>query len=163
MAGCSVKAMATPKTSQSHPLRIDSVTPRDLGGVIGMTFCPGKKPRGAYSGDWDRDLLADLEAIKAFGAKALVTLMESNEMAAVGVPATQLGSKAVEFGLEWHHLPIKDVNVPDDRFEDLWTYSGLRLRALLRCRDRIVIHCLGGFGRTGNHCWPIACRVWRYA
>src|SRR6266404_7254070 len=140
----------TAKTSRSHPLRVDSVAIGGLSGVIGLTFCPGKKQRGALSGDWDRDLAADLEAIKSLGAEALVTLMETDELTAVRVPVTELGEKAAGLGLEWHHLPIRDVDVPDGRFEDLWTYSGLRLRHLLVQGKKVVIHCLGGLGRTGT-------------
>jgi ADP-ribosylglycohydrolase/protein-tyrosine phosphatase len=92
----------------------------------------------------------DLQVIQAFGAKTLVTLMESQELDEVGVPVDLLGAHAKEFGLEWHHLPIKDLDVPGDRFEDLWTYSGLRLRRALANGEKIVIHCLGGLGRTGT-------------
>ena len=142
--------MATTKTRRSHPLRVDNLAVKGLSGVIGLTFCPGKKQRGAMSGDWDRDLAADLEAVKSSGAKALVTLMENDELTAVHVPLTELGKKTASFGLEWHHLPIRDVDVPDERFEDQWTYSGTRLRDLLVKGEKIVIHCLGGLGRTGT-------------
>lgn len=142
--------MSTSKTSFSHPLRIDNLAIEGLPGVIGLTFCPGKKQRGAMSGDWERDLGADLEDIKSSGAKALVTLMESDELSKVRVPSSELADKAAHIGLEWHHLPIRDADVPDDRFEDLWTYSGVRLRNLLLKGEKIVIHCLGGLGRTGT-------------
>ena len=142
--------MSTIKTSRSHPLRLDNLAIEGLSGVIGLTFCPGKKQRGAMSGDWERDLAADLETIKSSGAKALVTLMETDELTAVSVPSTELAEKAASFGLEWHHLPIRDVDVPDERFEDLWTYSGVRLRNLLVNGEKVVIHCLGGLGRTGT-------------
>jgi ADP-ribosyl-[dinitrogen reductase] hydrolase len=42
------------KTSQDYPLQIDSVSVPDSTGKIGMTFCPGKKQRGAMTGDWHR-------------------------------------------------------------------------------------------------------------
>ena len=142
--------MADAKTSESHPLKIDPVVIRDGQGVIGLTFCPGKKHQGLYSGAWRRDLRADLEVIQAFGATSLVTLMECAELDEVGVPASLLGSSAKEFGLEWHHLPIKDVHAPDERFEDLWAYSGLRLRSALARGEKIVVHCRGGLGRTGT-------------
>jgi ADP-ribosyl-[dinitrogen reductase] hydrolase len=142
--------VVTTKTSRSYPLRVDNLAIEGLSGVIGLTFCPGKKQRGALSGDWDRDLAADLEAIKSSGAEALVTLMENDELIAVQVPLTELSKKAASLGLEWHHLPIRDVDVPDERFEDLWTYSGLRLRNWLIQGKKIVIHCLGGLGRTGT-------------
>jgi ADP-ribosyl-[dinitrogen reductase] hydrolase len=142
--------MTNAKTSDSHPLKIDPVVIRDGQGVIGLTFCPGKKHQGLYSGAWRRDLRADLAVIQAFGATSLVTLMECAELDEVGVPASLLGSSAKEFGLEWHHLPIKDVHAPDERFEDLWAYSGLRLRSALARGERIVVHCRGGLGRTGT-------------
>jgi len=142
--------MSRVKTSLSHPLRVDNLAIEGLHGVIGLTFCPGKNQRGAMSGNWDRDLAADLEAIRSSGATALVTLMETDELTAVQVSLTELAEKAASFGLEWHHLPIRDVDVPDDHFEDLWTYSGVRLRNLLVKGEKVVIHCLGGLGRTGT-------------
>jgi ADP-ribosyl-[dinitrogen reductase] hydrolase len=142
--------MHTPKTSQSHPLQINVVVVGESGGIIGLTFCPGKKHTGLYAGAWNRDLQADLHAIQTFGATALVTLMESDELNKVGVPAPLLGERARELGLEWHHLPIKDVYIPDDRFEHAWGESGLRLRNILAAGGKIVVHCLGGLGRTGT-------------
>jgi ADP-ribosylglycohydrolase/protein-tyrosine phosphatase len=118
--------------------------------VIGLTFCPGKKYHSLYGGTWDRDLRSDLAVIHSFGAKALVTLMEEEELQNVQVPAELLASAAKEFGLEWHHLPIRDVSVPSTGFEDLWTYSGQRIRSLLARGVNVVIHCLGGIGRTGT-------------
>ena len=142
--------MGAAKTSQSHPIQINPVAIRDGRGVIGLTFCPGKKHQGLYSGEWNRDLRTDLQAIQTFGAKALVTLMESEELEEVNVPAGLLAEWAREFGFEWHHLPVKDVHTPDERFEDLWTYSGLRLRSMLTRGEKVVIHCRGGLGRTGT-------------
>ena len=141
--------MAAAKTSQSHPLIINEVPIPEAGGSIGLTFCPGKKGDSMYSGRWDRDLTLDLAAIQAFGAKALVTLMEDHEFESISVPIAQLAEKAKECGLEWHHLPIADVSTPDVRFEDSWIYSGLRLRTLLARGGNIVVHCHGGLGRTG--------------
>src|ERR1039458_7702789 len=142
--------MASARTSQSDPLQIASVEIPGGSGVISLTFCPGKKYRGLYSGAWERDLCIDLEAIQSFGANALVTLMESLELQNVQVPAESLASAAKQYCLEWHHLPIKDVGIPGVDFEDLWTYSGQRLRSQLARGDKIVIHCLGGLGRTGT-------------
>lgn len=58
------------KTSQTHPLRIDSVAVPGTAGVIGMTLCPGKVQRFALTGSWARDLDTDLQAIQAWGATA---------------------------------------------------------------------------------------------
>ena len=133
------------RTSLSHPLYIDPVTAGR--GVIGMTFCPGKKQDHAATGSWDRDLQIDLSAIVKFGASALVTLMEDQELPALGV--ADLGAQVCDRGLEWYLLPISDGGVPDHRLRDLWPYTGYRLRTHLRRGERIVLHCKGGLGRTG--------------
>lgn len=141
--------MLKPKTSESDPLRIAPVSLDGFRGRIGLTFCPGKKQGFSLTGPWDRDLDADLEAIQSFGAAALVTLMEDHELREVKVLPEQLEASVSAHGMEWHHLPIRDVSIPDEHFEILWVYSGLRLRKLLSQGQNIVIHCRGGLGRTG--------------
>jgi ADP-ribosyl-[dinitrogen reductase] hydrolase len=39
---------------------------------------------------------------------------------------------------------------PDDIFETRWTYGGHRLRRRLARGERVVLHCMGGLGRTGT-------------
>jgi ADP-ribosylglycohydrolase len=113
-----------------------------------MTFCPGKKQRNSHSGHWDRDLVADLGVIKDWGAEALVSLMEPDELTSVGVG--HLGDVVEALGLDWYHLPIRDVHPPGQRFENRWVLYGLRLRRLLRRGGQLVLHCRGGLGRTGT-------------
>jgi ADP-ribosyl-[dinitrogen reductase] hydrolase len=125
------------KTSESHPLRIDHVGMKGLKGRIGLTFCPGKKQANALTGTWDRNLDLDLDRIRDFGAKALVTLMEDSEFKKVMVPGKEFEAKSASRGIEWHNLPIRDVHVPDDSFETLWTYTGARLRR--RKRPKLTV------------------------
>lgn len=114
-----------------------------------MTLCPGKQVGCSNTGDpWERDLSLDMSVITGWRATTLVTLMEEHELAALGVP--ELGEAAEQAGLEWHLLPIRDVDVPDQRFERLWVYSGHVLRRKLKAGERIVLHCRGGLGRTGT-------------
>lgn len=55
------------RTSASHPIRID---PLPVGnGVLGLTFCPGKKARSLYGAPSDRDLDTDLAAVRDWGAR----------------------------------------------------------------------------------------------
>jgi ADP-ribosylglycohydrolase/protein-tyrosine phosphatase len=138
------------KTSGSDPLRIDPVSVDGVRGRIGLTFCPGKKQMDSTTGPWDRDLDADLRVIQSFGAAVLVTLMEDDELQEVKVSPERLRTRVTAHGMEWHHLPIQDVHTPNEHFEDLWAYSGLRLRMLLSQGRNIVIHCRGGLGRTGT-------------
>jgi ADP-ribosylglycohydrolase/protein-tyrosine phosphatase len=134
------------RTSLTHPLQIGTVPLP--GGGIGLTLCPGKHQPDALTGSWRRDLAADLDAAKAWGADAVVTLMEPHELAAFNVAG--LGEAVEARGMEWHSLPIRDGGVPDQRFEAHWLYAGLRLRRRLQGGGRVLLHCLGGLGRTGT-------------
>lgn len=136
-------------TSETHPLQISEVRLGEEGdSAIGLTFCPGKKQPNSISGNWQRDLQTDLLAVKRWGAAAIVTLMPQSELK--GVKAEGIGDTCEALGMEWYHLPIVDVQVPDEQFERHWIYAGLRLRQHLASGRRILIHCRGGLGRTGT-------------
>jgi ADP-ribosylglycohydrolase/protein-tyrosine phosphatase len=133
--------------SLSHPLEIATVqAPGE--GAIGLTICPGKRHDGRRTNPWARDMAVDLALIRDWGASALVTLMEGQELR--DYEAQEIGTMAEALGLDWHHLPIPDLNPPGQEFEALWTWSGLRLRAALRRGERVLVHCLGGRGRSGT-------------
>ena len=134
------------RTSLTHPLKIDAMPCG--GGLLGMTLCPGKQVTSNRYSRWERDLSLDMSVIVDWGASTLVSLMEEHEFPKFGVP--DLGDVAEDAGLGWHCLPIKDVHAPDERFERLWTYSGHILRRKLASGERIVLHCRGGWGRTGT-------------
>jgi len=137
-----------PRTSLTHPLQIDSVTVPKGGGVIGLTICPGMAQGGPSERAWDRDLDQDLAAIKAWGATALVTLIDDYELDILGVPDLPQRVRALD--LEWHHLPIMNRDAPYEDFEESWTTSGRLLRQRLQQGERIVLHCVYGLGRSGT-------------
>jgi ADP-ribosylglycohydrolase/protein-tyrosine phosphatase len=112
-----------------------------------MTLSPGKKGPSNFGGRWDRDLEADLAVIVAWRPTVVVTLMEAEEFSLLRTP--RLGERVREAGLEWRHLPIRDLHAPDSRFEAAWTFAGAELRDLLVRGGRILLHCRGGLGRTG--------------
>lgn len=136
------------KTSLTHPIQIAEITPFPSAGKIGVTFCPGKHQPYSVSGRWVRDLDLDLDAIAAWGAAAVVSLVTADELRAYKVQA--LGEKVADRHMIWHHLPIIDVSVPDARFEREWDEAGERLRTLLRSGANVLIHCRGGLGRAGT-------------
>jgi protein-tyrosine phosphatase len=117
-------------------------------GQIGMAFCPGNEEPGPCALTGCRGLEADLEAISAWGADAVVTLFEMSELEALGIPF--LSSLLLKRGLEWHHLPIPEVGVPDSTFEGAWLSRGQRLREILTNGGRILVHCRDSLGRTGT-------------
>ena len=92
----------TMRTSETDPLRIAEL--RVGAGHVGVTLCPGKQGHSAFGAGWARDLALDVEAIREWGADAVVTLIEAQEFELLGVPALPLALR--EAGLEWHYLPV---------------------------------------------------------
>jgi ADP-ribosyl-[dinitrogen reductase] hydrolase len=136
------------RTSLSHPLQIASVSPGQGFGRVGITFCPGKYDPSAQTGAWDRDLGRDLDAIRTWGATALVTLIEDKELTLLRV--SNLGKEVDRRGMSWFHLPIVDVSIPDEAFEAAWETAGEQLRSMLGSGSDVVVHCRGGLGRAGT-------------
>lgn len=136
------------RTSITHPLRIATVSAGAELGRIGITLCPGKYDRHAMTGAWDRDLTLDLDVIRDWGASAVVTLVETHELACLKVP--NLGDEVKRLGLKWFHIPIVDQSIPDEAFESRWTSDGEELRTLIRRGNDILVHCRGGLGRAGT-------------
>ena len=141
--------MPTPQTSQNSPLRIAAVTPGDGYGRIGITLCPGKTDPKGRSGAWARDLDTDLDAIQRWGATAVVTLVEKQELDMLEVHG--LPERVRDRYMEWWHLPIQDGKSPPAQgFEDKWAVAGEALRDRLRLGFDVLVHCRGGLGRAGT-------------
>jgi ADP-ribosyl-[dinitrogen reductase] hydrolase len=136
------------RTSISHPLQIAVVQPFGGSGRIGITFCPGKVQPGAMSGSWQRDLGLDLDAVSTWGAVAVLTLIEDHELATLKV--TDMGAQVRARHMDWFHLPIPDVSVPDAAFEQQWKTVGPDLMNRLRAGFDVLVHCKGGLGRAGT-------------
>jgi ADP-ribosyl-[dinitrogen reductase] hydrolase len=136
------------RTSISHPLRIAVATAGSEFGRIGITFCPGKYDPHGMSGAWDRDLNRDLDTIRDWGAAAVVTLLELKELKLLRVE--DLGEEVLRRNILWFHLPIADVSIPDERFEQAWDVAGESLRSILRSGSDVLVHCRGGLGRAGT-------------
>lgn len=137
------------RTSQSHPLRIDSVSYPNSHGRIGMTLCPGKTQARGHSGArWARDLAADLDVIVDWKADFLITLTEVYELLHLKVP--NLGAEARARGLSWHHLPISDGEYPAQHTFKRWQALNVKLHGCLAQGGRVLLHCMGGLGRVGT-------------
>lgn len=133
-----------PQTSRTSPLRIAEIQLGDCEGRLGLTLCPGKKDPGQ---GWDRDLDEDMRAIRDWGASVVVSLIEPHEFDFLRVPG--LADAVARHDMRWLHLPVRDVDIPDERFELGWQSAGPTIHQRLRAGERILIHCRGGLGRTG--------------
>lgn len=138
----------TIRTSISHPLRIATLPVGDHGGAIGVSFAPGKRQAKAMTGQRERDIDLDLNAIRRWGASDLITLLEPQEFEELGIQEPP--DRANAHGLASHGLPITDGCAPDDRFLADLRALGPTWIENLRAGGRIIKHCKGGLGRAGT-------------
>jgi ADP-ribosyl-[dinitrogen reductase] hydrolase len=136
------------RTSLTHPLMIAEVQAKEGQGRIGITFCPGKHQSDAVTGRWRRNLGIDLDAIRDWGAVAVVTLVEEQELRALNV--SDLGQKVRGHHMAWYHLPIEDVAIPSPQFEANWAEVGESLRGRLRDGFSVLVHGKVGLGHAGT-------------
>ena len=125
------------RAQKSAPLRIDSLPAG--AGRIGVVLWPGEKAGR-------RDLEADLAVLVGWRPTVLVSLLEPGELKALkGLrPEVRFEAEA----LEWRHLPLREHQPPDARFERAWIFGGAELRDLLSRGGRILLHCTGDGGRA---------------
>lgn len=107
------------------------------GATLAFHPCPGK----------DGAAEADLQVLLTSGAAAVVSLVNDEELAMLGV--ADLGARLQAAGIRWFHLPIEDDHAPDAAFEQAWLSAGPAIHALLDQGALVSIHCRGGTGRTG--------------
>lgn len=110
----------------------------DNGAALILTPCPGTK---------GVELATSLRELKEQGAVAVITALETEEMDSAGVSA--LPEMAKQSGLEWYHLPIEDDHAPDANFETKRLAISPRIHQILADGGKVVLHCMGGSGRTG--------------
>jgi len=145
--------VSSPSTvSRSEPLNDHAVVsnrssrwaPRlvPAGWRVGLTFAPGKCGPSRSGHLWERNLGADVDVVAREGIRTIACLVEAYELVKWGIAA--LPSAVAARGIELLHCPIPDVSVPalDD--------ARSLVRELIARREQpILIHCIGGLGRTG--------------
>lgn len=120
--------------SQVHPTwQLDLET-----GALVLTPCPGTK--GA-------DLDASLAQLKVQGVEAIVTALDSEELASKNV--SELGEKAQVLGMQWFQIEIEDDCAPGADFAAKWQAASPALHQVVDNGGKVAMHCMGGSGRTG--------------
>ena len=103
------------------------------GGMMGLCPMPGRT--GDFAGD--------LAVMLAWRPSIVVTLAEAGELTARGAGA--LPADLVAAGVDWLHLPIPDFGTPPKALRADWPSTSAWLRAC----PRVLVHCMGGCGRSG--------------
>ena len=148
-------------TSTESPIRVDVV---DLSGApgaagwtgrLGITFLPGKRRTGGYTGDHWRDALRDARRLRVdLGFDALFLLVEDWELALCRV--TDLTDVLAAEGIETIRFPVVDGDAATDQAfaTDPGGVRGLIEAVEGRLRDGrdVVVACRGGLDRSGTLC-----------
>ncbi|MFC4452610.1 cyclin-dependent kinase inhibitor 3 family protein [Deinococcus sonorensis] len=136
--------MTTISTSLNNPLKVSWIA-APWPGQLGLTIAPGKQGQ-APKLRHERDLGTDFAALKQEDVTLLVNLMEADEQRRWGMAAYP--AEAHRAGLNTLAFPIPDVSVPAD--PDAFAALVEQLHTRLQDGQRVVVHCLGGLGRSGT-------------
>jgi len=129
-----------------EPNGIDTVMVPGYAGCMGLVAGPGT--RVMQREVQPKKLLpVDLDAASEWGANGLVCLLEHHELSKLKIET--LGPESEARGMWFKHLPIVDMGIPTQEFEDEWAVEGERIRHALRIGERVIFHCFAGLGRTG--------------
>ena len=91
---------------------------------------------------WDVQLIAD------WGANLVLSVLTIDDLQARG--ASALPSWLGDQSIAWLHLPIPDLEAPDENFDAVWDKQGMRILARLRRGQNVFVHCVAGLGRSGT-------------
>lgn len=106
-------------------------------GRIGLCPLPGRN--GA--------LVQDVATICAWRPSQVVTLVAQAELDSHG--ASDLGARLAAKGVEWVHQPVVDFGIPPPDEHKVWDNLVQSLQCDLTQGGRVLVHCLGGCGRSG--------------
>ncbi|MDF3821223.1 isochorismatase family protein [Leptospira sp. 96542] len=136
---------------KTKSLRIDFLKPNkdeNLSQNIGLTILPGRKDRS-------RVLANDLKDMKDQNISHVLSLITEAEYTEYGV--TNLKKELDNYGFISKHCPILDQRVPS--FEQLTNILQWLDEALIN-NAKVLIHCVGGLGRSGTI--AAAYLIWKY-
>ena len=131
-------------------MKIDSydyVEPEGVSGKIILTCFPGRKDKEISFND--QLFLDELKFFHQLNCNTIVSLVEDSEFEKM-YDKKLFVHQIYNNNLNWFHLPIMDLKAPDHKFIDKWQTTKTLLKNELIDGNNIVIHCMGGKGRSGT-------------
>ena len=104
------------------------------GGILAISPMPGRS--GCYA--------ADLAEVVEWAPALVISMVEPAEFTANQV--TSFGSDLLRAGIDWQHISVPDFGVPA-HLE--WPQICGNVLARLQSGEHVLIHCMGGCGRSG--------------
>lgn len=145
-SGCLAKKIKE-YLSGTDKLRVDYIDIDTDIRHIGMTLLPGRKDRS-------RSLDLDIQSIQQEGIGVVFSLLTKDELAEYGV--SNLLDAYTSAGLQCHFYSIVDQTVPTKmEMEEMVD----RIHRYIANKEKVLIHCVGGVGRTGT---AVACYLRKY-
>ena len=125
----------------------DYVEPKGVKGKIILTCFPGRnEEKKSFS---EQFFLEELKIFHRLNCSAIVSLVEDIEFKKM-YDKKLFVREIYNLNLNWFHLPIVDLKAPDHKFVDKWQTSKSLLKNELIDGKNIIIHCMGGKGRSGT-------------
>jgi protein-tyrosine phosphatase len=137
------------RTNESHTMhpiekenllnQSDSNTYRIFSFEVGQNFVAISPLPGKVS------LSQDIATIKAQGISNVITLVSEEELASKNLQ--HFMQEMDNAGIEVYHSPIKDYGLPSQgQMDSISDY----LNTCLAKNKNVLVHCMGGFGRSGT-------------
>lgn len=104
-------------------------------GKATLGICPSPGRAGFYD--------ADFAALRHWHPDLVLTVTSAEELAQT---APTLAADLQQAGIDWLHFPIPDYSLPVAG----WPALSKLLHARLKAGQRLLVHCMGGCGRSGT-------------
>jgi ADP-ribosyl-[dinitrogen reductase] hydrolase len=125
----------------------DYVEPQGVSGKIILTRFPGRdSERISFKEDI---FFNELNFFNQLNCSTIVSLIEDKEIENL-YEKKKFVRNIYTNNLKWMHMPISDLKAPDYKFVDKWQTTKSLLKNDLIDGKNIVVHCMGGRGRSGT-------------
>jgi protein-tyrosine phosphatase len=107
------------------------------GGILGIAPLPGR------GGRWHDDLAH----LRDWKPALVVSMTTASEQVSHGLG--DLGFDIQDSGARWIHFAVPDLDIPTPEQTEDWELARKTALAALQGGGRVLIHCMGGCGRSG--------------